>query len=98
MEFDINITYTKSYGAVRYYDTDARVIWSVSDLGLVSGQWHHIKIVKDEDSITPTVDGVKLTRFVKSYPNTINKFSLIGDNSQMSNMKYKNFIFYSIDL
>ena len=97
MEFDVNYTYSESFQAIRYYDSSVtQVGYSMYNLGLESGSWYNVKFERKGNIITPIVDGVRLTNKSATFTGSINKFSLITDNSRVSNMKYKNFIFYPI--
>ncbi len=97
MEFDVNYTYSEAFQAIRYYDSSVtQVGYSMYNLGLESGSWYNVKFERKGNIITPIVDGVRLTNKSATFTGSINKFSLITDNSRVSNMKYKNFIFYSI--
>ncbi|WP_296789896.1 hypothetical protein [uncultured Methanobrevibacter sp.] len=98
MEFDINYNYSTSFSSIRYYDgSTGKTSWDMlNELGLISGNWYHIKLERNGNTITPTVDGVTLTNRAKTFTGSINKFSIITDNTKCTNIKYKNFIFYSI--
>ena len=94
-EFDVCVDFTVSTNIVSFrQNTSNRVGFSQTDLGLITGTWHHVKLLVSEGTVTPIVDGV--TKTSKSWDSNINRFYLVLDNTKASSMKYKNFKVYPI--
>ena len=96
IEFDVNIKYIDGAFPIRF----TKGIWttivsySISSLGLVNEQWHHLKLVKQGTSVTAYVDGVNKGSTL--YSDTIDTFLIILSENNAQVMKYKNFCIYPI--
>lgn len=93
-EFDIKCTFTAgNSNVVRVMNgSTARRNFTFTGLGLVSGQWQHIKIVIKDDKVSAYVDDVE-----KLAPTTIdtwNRFQMQITSNSGSKLKYKNFVVY----
>ena len=95
VEFDMNITYTSSEDILRYLNAyTKKVAFSTSNLGVTSGEWYHIKLVRSGSTITPYVDDVAKTS--KTVEDTITHFAFVLNNEKTTTFKYKNFKMYPI--
>ena len=71
----MNATYTTSANIFRYTNGySQKVGFSESDLGVTSGQWHHVKLVRNGSTITPYVDNVAKTG--KTVSDTLTHFQI----------------------
>jgi len=94
-EMDINLTYsvsTSENAFLRFIASTNRTFYPTG-LGLQSGNWHHLKFVVSNDTVTAFVDGVD--KGSQSISN-ITTFRFVLNNNYVSNMKYKNFVIYPI--
>ena len=95
IEFDINLTYSGDFYPLRFMKNGSNVTSvSISELGLVSGQWYHIKFSIVGNQLNILVDTT--TKTPKSLSNTLDTFRIMLDNTKATNMKYKNFVIYPI--
>lgn len=95
IEMDINVTFSSTLIILRCYNSGTlQAGFNQTHLGLTSGEWKHIKLVRNGTTVTPYVDGVE--KDAQTFTGGINKFSIIGDNSKLTDIKYKNFCIYPI--
>ena len=95
IELDINVTYSSTLIILRCYNsTTLQAGFNQTNLNLTSGEWKHIKLVREGTTVTPFVDGVE--KDAQTFTGGINKFSIIADNSKLTDIKYKNFCIYPI--
>ena len=97
IEFDCNLTFSDAIENhfLRFYKSNASVT-SITPLrlGLVSGQWSHIKLVRNGTTVNITVDGTSKTPLTGA--TSIDEFRVIMSNAKITNMKYKNFMIYPV--
>ena len=92
-EFDVSITYSSATNFISFRESaTARNNFTQGNLGLTSGQWSHIKLVIDNNKITPYVDGVEKT--ASNITTDLNRFYFVLNNASASNLEYKNFVIY----
>ncbi len=95
IEMDINVTFSSALVILRCYNSNTlQAGFNQTHLDLTSGEWKHIKLVRNGTTVTPYVDGVE--KDAQTFTGGINKFTIIGDNSKLTDIKYKNFCIYSI--
>ena len=95
IEFDINITYTSAHYFIRFMGNNSNVLsFGETELGLSSGVWSHVKLVRSGNQLNITVDDV--TKTPLSISASIDTFRFILDNTKCTDMKYKNFVIYPI--
>ena len=94
IEFDMCLTYTTATGAdfLRLIGSNT-MSYNPTELGIVSGQWHHVKFTRDGINMIPNVDGTnKQTKAVNSF----STFKIVLNNTLCTDLKYKNFKVYPI--
>jgi hypothetical protein len=74
-------------------DTPGGAIWTASNLGITTPDWHHIKIIVTETTATLTIDNT--TEFPRDITVNPNRFYFIlNQDTSNSVIKYRNLIVY----
>lgn len=95
IEFDINITYTNAHYFIRFMGNGSNVqSLNETQLGLVSGEWSHVKFVRNGNQLNIIVDNVEKTPQPLSA--SLDTFRFMLDNTNCTDMKYKNFKIYPV--
>ena len=96
IEFDFCLNFTGNGGtgvmSIRQSSTSKASI-TPNALGLVSGEYSHVKLILTDEEVQITVDGTSKTSI--PYDATFNRFYITQNaNVAWQSIKYKNFILY----
>jgi len=99
IEFDLNLSFEANGGSsimsirnATISGTTSKGGFSPNSLGLVNGEYKHIKITITDTQMTANVDGVDKTPI--SHDGTFNRFYFTQNANFDWQIKYKNFIIY----
>ena len=95
-EFDLNLTFSTGGSAIFVFRKGTTTVQdssiTINKMGLTSGEWSHVKYVREGTTVSCYVDNV--LKDACSLTDTPNRFYMIMDNTKHTLLKYKNFVIY----